>query len=96
LTARQTSATIYAFQTAKVMSEDDPSLERCPICKDKECQRHLLARFDDSGDGALGVGLAGGALYDANEIEKVLERARLAWVQSMRATGKPKLPTWIN
>jgi hypothetical protein len=32
------------------MSEDDPSLEHCPICQDKECQRHLLARFDASGD----------------------------------------------
>ena len=78
------------------MSEDDPSSERCPICEDKECQRHLLARFDASGDeGELGVGLVGGALYDVNEIETVLERARLAWVQSVRATGKPKAPPWI-
>jgi len=78
------------------MSEDDPSSERCPICKDKECQRHLLARFDASGDeGELGVGLVGGALYDVNEIETVLERARLAWVQSVRAAGKPKAPPWI-
>ena len=78
------------------MSEDDPSLEHCPICQDKECQRHLLARFDELGDqGAFGVELAGGALFDAKEIEPVLERARLAWVQSMRATGKPKAPPWI-
>jgi hypothetical protein len=78
------------------MSEDDPSSERCPICKDKACRRHLLARFDASGDeGELGVGLVGGALYDVNEIETVLERARLAWVQSMRAAGKPKAPPWI-
>src|SRR5262249_9848854 len=78
------------------MSEDDPSSERCPICEEKECQRHLLARFDASGDeGEFGVGLAGGALYDVNEIEAVLERARLAWVKSVRATGKPKTPPWI-
>jgi hypothetical protein len=78
------------------MSEDDPSSERCPICEDKECQHHLLARFDASGDeGEFGVGLAGGALYDVNEIETVLERARLAWVRSVRATGKPKAPPWI-
>jgi hypothetical protein len=78
------------------MSEDDPSSERCPICKDKECQRHLLASFDASGDeGEFGVGLVGGALYVVNEIETVLERARLAWVQSMRATGKPKASPWI-
>jgi hypothetical protein len=78
------------------MSEDDPSLEHCPICQDKECQRHLLARFDELGDqGAFGVGLAGGALFDAKEIEQVLQRARLAWVQSVRATGKPKAPPWI-
>ena len=55
------------------MSEDDPSFERCPICQDKECQRHLLARFDTSEDeGEFGVGLAGGALVDAKEIEQVL------------------------
>jgi hypothetical protein len=78
------------------MSEDDPSLGHCPICQDKECQRHLLARFDELGDqGAFGVGLAGGALFDAKEIEQVLQRARLAWVQSVRATGKPKAPPWI-
>ena len=78
------------------MSEDDPSLEHCPICQDKECQRHLLARFDELGDqGAFGVELAGGALFDAKEIEQVLQRARLAWVQSVRATGKPKAPPWI-
>jgi hypothetical protein len=79
------------------MSEDDPSLERCPICQDKECQRHLLACFDVSGDeGKFGVGLlAAGALNEAQEIEQMLERARLAWVQSMRATGKPKAPPWI-
>jgi hypothetical protein len=77
-------------------AEDDPNSERCPICKDKECQRHLLARFDASGDeGEFGVGLVGGALYDVNEIETVLERARLAWVQAVRATGKPKAPPWI-
>jgi hypothetical protein len=77
------------------MSEDDP-LERCPICQDKECQRHLLARFDELADqGAFGVGLAGGALFDAKEIEQVLKRARLAWVQSVRATSKPKAPPWI-
>jgi hypothetical protein len=74
--------------------EDDPS-EHCPICKDKECQLHLLARFDVQGDGEFGVGLAGGALCEASEIATVLERARLAWVQSMRATGKPEVPPWI-
>src|SRR5262249_32048917 len=78
------------------MSEDDPSLGHCPICEDKKCQRHLLARFDASGDeGEFGVGLDGGALYDVNEIETVLERARWAWVQSVRARGKPKAPPWI-
>jgi hypothetical protein len=32
---------------------------------------------------------------DAKEIPQVLERARLAWVQSVRATGKPKAPRWV-
>jgi len=34
--------------------------ERCPICKGKECRDHLLAGFDESGDGELGVGLVDG------------------------------------
>jgi hypothetical protein len=39
------------------MSEVDPTSEDCPICKDKECKIHLLARFDESGDeGKFGVG----------------------------------------
>lgn len=74
------------------MSDDDPTAERCPICKEKECQRHLLALFDEQGDQGV-AGLVGGPLYDVNE--KVLRRARLAWVQSVRVTGKPKAPRWI-
>jgi hypothetical protein len=31
------------------MNEDDSTSGCCPICGDKECQRHLLARFDASG-----------------------------------------------
>jgi hypothetical protein len=78
------------------MNEDDTASERCPICDKKECQKHLLARFDASGDeGQYGIGLAGGPLYEEYEIEEVLYRARLAWVQSVRATGKPKAPRWI-
>jgi hypothetical protein len=62
----------------------------------RECQDHLLARFDASGDeGELGVGLTAGPLYYVNEIEEVLQRARLSWVQSVRATGKRKAPRWI-
>jgi hypothetical protein len=33
-----------------IMTEDDSTSERCPICDKKECQKHLLARFDASGD----------------------------------------------
>jgi hypothetical protein len=78
------------------MSEDDPGLDGCPICRDKECQRHLIACFDKSGEeGEFGVGLLDGTLNEAQEIEQVLKRARLAWVQSIRATGKPKAPPWI-
>ncbi len=76
--------------------EDDTNQAGCPICEDKECQRHLLACFDESGDaGGFGVGLVGGALMDAKEIPQVLERARLAWVQSIRVTGKPKASPWV-
>lgn len=51
------------FDEISPMSEDDPTSERCPICKDKECKVHLLARFDESGDeGELGVELIGGPL----------------------------------
>jgi hypothetical protein len=43
----------------------------------------LLARFDASGDeGHYGIGLVGGHLYEEYEIEEVLDRTRLAWVQS--------------
>jgi hypothetical protein len=76
--------------------EDDPTAECCPICKDKECKVHLLGRFDESGDeGELGVGLIDGPLCNVNEIEEVLQRARLAWVQSVRAAGRPEAPQWI-
>jgi hypothetical protein len=78
------------------MNEDDTASERCPICDKKECQKHLLARIDASGDeGQYGIGLVGGPLYYEYEIEVALNRARLAWVQSVRATGKPKAPRWI-
>lgn len=78
------------------MSED-ASTSECPICKDKECQHHLLARFDESGDeGAFGIGLIDRALCDVNEIEVVLEHVRWAWVQSVQATGKPQAPRWIT
>ena len=78
------------------MSEDDPIPACCPICKHAECEDHLLARFDASGDlGAFGIGLTDGALCDVNEIEVVLQCVRLAWVQSVRATSKPKATRWI-
>jgi hypothetical protein len=78
------------------MSDDDPDSECCPICENKECERHLLARFDTGwGEGELGVGLIDGALYSVKEIETLLNRTRLAWVQSVRSTGKPKAPPWI-
>ncbi len=61
--------------------------------KRRNAKRRLLACFDESGDaGEFGVGLVDGALMDAEEIPEVLERARLAWVQSMRATGKSRRP----
>jgi hypothetical protein len=72
------------------------SPEYCPICDEKDCQKHLLACFEASGEeGEYGVGLVGGPLYYEYEIDDVLHRARLAWVQSVRATGKPKAPRWI-
>jgi hypothetical protein len=78
------------------MNEDVSSSERCPICDKKECQKHLLARFDASGDeGEYGIGLVGGPLYYEYEIEEVLKLARLAWVRSVRATTKPEAPRWI-
>ena len=78
------------------MTEDDPTPECCPICQDKQCKVHLLGCFDASEDeGELGVGLVDGPLYDVKEIKEVLQRARLAWVRSVRATGKPKAPQWI-
>lgn len=78
------------------MSEDDDIVEPCPLCKHKKCEKHVLACFDRAGDdGAFGLGLLGGALCHVNEIEVAMEHARLAWVRSVRATGKPKAPQWI-
>jgi hypothetical protein len=79
------------------MSEDDPTPERCPICKDEKCKIHLLGCFDASGDeGVFGIGLVGGPLSEVKEIEEVLQRAQLAWVQSVRAAGNPEMPQWIT
>ena len=75
--------------------EDTPRSAGCPFCEEKECKVHLIACFDASGDeGKLGVGLVSGPLCNVNEIEEVLQRARLAWVQSVRASAKPKAPQW--
>jgi len=42
-------------------SEEDRTSRRCPICKDRGCKVHLLARFDASGsEGVFGIGLVGG------------------------------------
>ena len=61
------------------------------------CQKHLLAEFDASGDeGVFGLGLLGGPLYNVQEIEQMLQRARLAWIRSVRATDKPKARRWIT
>ena len=57
--------------------------------------RQTIMPIDASDAGELGVGLTDGPLCDVNEIEVVLQCARLAWVQSVRATGKPKAPSWI-
>ena len=76
--------------------EDNPRSEGCPFCEKKECEIHLLACFDASGDqGKLGVGLVSGPLCDVNEIKETLQHVRWAWVQSARANGKPKAPQWI-
>jgi hypothetical protein len=76
--------------------DDEDNTERCPLCKDRECRRHLFACFDESGDdGEFGVGIFDGPLFCVKEIAKLLERIQLAWVRSVRATGKPKPPRWI-
>jgi hypothetical protein len=76
--------------------EDDFTSERCPLCKKKKCRTHLLACFDESGDdGEFGVGLVDGRLFYVKEIEEVLERIRLTWVQSVRVNGRPEPPQWI-
>jgi hypothetical protein len=71
--------------------------ERCPICETWDCEKHLLALFDATGGtGEYGVGLTDGPLSEVKEIEELLERTCLAWVQSVRTTGKPKAPQWIE
>ena len=79
------------------MTEDElPPRSAALSAKISSAKSTCLACFDESGDeGELGVGLVDGPLYDVKEIEEVLQRARLAWVRSVRATGKPKAPQWI-
>ena len=72
-------------------------VERCPICNRTKCKRHLLACFDSSGDeGDFVIGLVDGAILDVNELEAVMKQARLAWVQSVRSTGAPVAPRWME
>ena len=37
-----------------------------------------------------------GAILDVNELEAVMKQARLVWVQSVRSTGKPLAPRWME
>ena len=83
-------------EIAPISDDDEDDTERCPLCKTKECRTHLLARFDEFGDeGEFGVGIVGGPFFYLKEIKEVLDRVRLAWVQSAQAPGKPKAPRWI-
>ena len=50
-----------------------------------------------SGDGGdFVIGLEDGAILDVNELEAVMKLARLVWVQSVRSTGEPVAPRWME
>lgn len=80
--------------------DDDDEAEACPICGTEDCSDHLLACFDvtfaDQGEGEFRTGLVGGALYAVAEIGEVFNRARLAWIDSVRRQGSAVAPSWIN
>lgn len=88
-------------EAVSVAAEDeDGDTGNCPLCGTQDCPDHLLACFDvtfaDQGEGNYGIGLTSGSLYEVDEIGAVLDLARLAWVHSVRATGKPTPPPWVN
>jgi hypothetical protein len=76
--------------------DDEGTVEQCPYCDAKDCDAHRLGIFDaDQAEGKFGIGLIGGPLYEINAIGEVLNLTRLAWVHSVRTTGKAKPPQWV-
>jgi hypothetical protein len=70
--------------------------EPCAVCDKSDCQDHLLARIDESGDeGECHVGLVGGTLFDVGEIGSIVEKLSAAWVKWRRSNPKAPAPTWI-
>jgi hypothetical protein len=77
--------------------EDEGGSDKCPECGTEGCEAHLLGVFDRSGDhGEFGVGLVGGPLCEINAIGEVFELVQMAWVKSVRNSGKPTPPAWIE
>jgi len=77
--------------------DDEGGSAKCPECGTEDCEAHLLGAFDRSGDeGEFGIGLVGGPLCELNAIGEVFELIRLAWVKSVRNSGKPTPPEWIE
>lgn len=85
-------------------SEDDEDYDEeaqddaCPICGSEPCPKHCLASFDRcyDGQGLLGAGLSGGALYDLDEVGALLDAIREAKVAAWPHGGlTTEAPTWI-
>jgi hypothetical protein len=75
---------------------DDADAGSCPVCGTEDCDRHLLASFDRSGEGEFGIGLCGGALYEVAAIGEVLDLTCLAWAQSARVSQTAQSPKWMT
>jgi hypothetical protein len=76
--------------------DDEGGTQQCPYCDAENCDSHRLGEFDaDRAEGNFGIGLVGGPLYGVDAIGEVLNLTRLAWVHSVRTSGKPVPPLWV-
>jgi hypothetical protein len=59
---------------------DDTDEDLCPICGSDGSCSHLLGSFDVTfpGQGKLGAGLSGGALYDNGDLENLIDCVQLS------------------
>jgi hypothetical protein len=78
------------------IESSDSEGEPCPFCKKLDCEDHLLACIDESGEADNRVGILDGTLYGVKEIDKIFEKICMAWVKWIRIKPKAPKPSWIT